>query len=69
MTRLRDCTTGFGPEQLSIPSEFQVPVSSFGLYGGHAAINISYDTQTSVVNYRSGSEAPGDNIAYLQRKS
>ena len=54
---------------MSIPSDFQIPVSSFGLYGGHAAINVSYDSKTSVVNYRSGGEAPGNNIAYLQRKN
>jgi len=57
---------GFGPEELSIPSDFEIPVSSFGAYGGHASINVSYDTKTSVVNYRTGGDAPGDNIAYLQ---
>jgi hypothetical protein len=27
---------------------------------------VSYDSKTSVVNYRTGADAPGDNVAYLQ---
>jgi hypothetical protein len=57
---------GFGPEQLSIPSAFTIPVSSFAEYGGHASIHIRYDSQDTNVYYRSGETAPGDNIAYLQ---
>ncbi|KAL7578304.1 hypothetical protein ACA910_012715 [Epithemia clementina (nom. ined.)] len=57
---------GFGPEQLSIPDDFVFPVSSFNIYGGHASIKIVYDPSLTSVFYRIGSDAPGDNIAYLQ---
>jgi hypothetical protein len=58
---------GFGPEQLSIPSDFTPGVSSFSKYGGHASIRIVYDSQTTTAFYRTGdSKPPGDNIAFLQ---
>ncbi len=57
---------GFGPEQLSIPSDFEIPVSSFAKYGGHASIHIRYDSSSTNVYYNKGDNAPGDNIAYLQ---
>lgn len=57
---------GFGPEQLSIPSDFIIPVSSFASYGGHASLHIRYDAQSPSVFYRTADAAPGDNIAYLQ---
>jgi len=57
---------GYGPEQLSIPDDFQIPVSSFGEYGGHASINVRYDPSSTSALYRQGDDAPGDNIAYLQ---
>ena len=57
---------GFGPEQLSIPQDFIIPVSSFNVYGGHASICILYDPGLTTALYRSGNDAPGDNIAYLQ---
>lgn len=66
LTRVFSQWLGFGPEQLSIPADFTIPVSSFSSYGGHAAICIRYDTQSSSVLYRIGDAAPGDNIAYLQ---
>jgi hypothetical protein len=59
---------GFGPEQVSIPETFQLPVSSFGEYGGHASINVRYDSSITTPFYRQGDDAPGTNIAYLQRK-
>lgn len=63
---IEDIWLGFGPEQLSIPSEFTIPVSSFSTYGGHASIHLQYDSQTKSPLYRIGDPAPGDNIAYLQ---
>ena len=63
---------GFGPETLSIPPNFELPVSSPALYGGHASLHIRYDPQATVIPYRRSSgefndaPAPGDNIAYLQ---
>ena len=60
---------GYGPEQLSVPSNFDLPVSSFSKYGGHASINVRYDSQTVAPLYRVGDNAPGNNIAYLQCKS
>lgn len=57
---------GFGPEQLSIPTNFVTGVSSFGEYGGHASIRIVYDKKTTTPLYRTGEAAPGNNIAYLQ---
>lgn len=58
---------GFGPEQLSIPSNFTPGVSSFSKYGGHASIRIIYDSQTTTAFYRTGDPKPsGDNLAYLQ---
>lgn len=52
-----------------MPSDFQLPVSSFSKYGGHASINVRYDTQASAPLYRIGDDAPGNSIAYLARKS
>ena len=60
---------GYGPEQLSVPSDFELPVSSFSKYGGHASINVRYDSQSVAPLYRQGDDAPGNSIAYLQRKS
>jgi hypothetical protein len=57
---------GFGPEQLSIPSDFQLPVSAFAKYGGHASIHLAYDTQEATPFYRTGDNVPGNNVAYLQ---
>lgn len=57
---------GYGPEQLSIPDNFELPVSSFNKYGGHASINVRYDTQSIAPLYRQGDDPPGNNIAYLQ---
>ena len=57
---------GYGPEQLSVPSDFELPVSSFGKYGGHASIHIKYDSTASVPLYRKGDDAPGNAIAFLQ---
>uniref|UniRef100_A0A7S4REZ5 VOC domain-containing protein n=1 Tax=Ditylum brightwellii TaxID=49249 RepID=A0A7S4REZ5_9STRA len=61
-----DTWMGFGPEQLSIPSDFEIPVSSFAKYGGHASIHIRYDSKSLSPLYKRGEDAPGDNIAYLQ---
>jgi hypothetical protein len=57
---------GFGPEQLSIPDDFQIPVSSFAKYGGHASIHLIYDAKETTPYYRIGDGVPGNNIAYLQ---
>jgi hypothetical protein len=57
---------GFGPEELSIPTDFTLPVSSFDTYGGHASIHLVYDSQSPAPLYRTGDAAPGDNIAFLQ---
>merc|ERR1719343_443936 len=57
---------GYGPEQLSVPSDFELPVSSFSKYGGHASINVRYDSQSVAPLYRQGDDAPGNSIAYLQ---
>lgn len=56
---------GFGPEQLSVPSDFELPVSSFSKYGGHASINVRYDSKSVAPLYRQGDDAPGNSIAYL----
>jgi hypothetical protein len=56
---------GFGPEQLSIPSNFR-PVLSFAQYGGHASIHLVYDSKQPTPLYRVGDAAPGDSIAFLQ---
>mmetsp|Transcript_5252 Transcript_5252/g.11098 ORF Transcript_5252/g.11098 Transcript_5252/m.11098 type:complete len:371 (-) Transcript_5252:1550-2662(-) len=57
---------GFGPEQTSIPDDFTIPVSSFARYGGHASICVLYDPTLTSALYRTGNDAPGTNIAYLQ---
>ena len=57
---------GFGPEQLRIPNDFQLPISSFAKYGGHASIHLIYDAKETTPYYRIGDNAPGNNIAYLQ---
>jgi hypothetical protein len=62
----------FGPETLSIPQSFTLPVSSFAEYGGHSAIHLRYDPFTTSPLYKRSSgefnnePAPGDGIAYLQ---
>ncbi len=61
-----DVWLGFGPEQMSIPETFELPVSSFANYGGHGSIHVRYDSQTTDAFYRRGQDAPGDNIAYVQ---
>jgi len=61
-----DTWMAFGPEQMSIPDDWETGVSSFSKYGGHASIHIRYDSQGTEVYYQTGNEAPGDNIAYLQ---
>ena len=60
---------GFGPEQLSAPDDFEVPVSSFSKNGGHASINVRYDSQSVAPLYRQGDDPGGNNIAYLACKS
>lgn len=57
---------GFGPEEMNIPDDFELPVSSFSKYGGHSSIHIRYDSQITEAFYRKGQDAPGDNIAYVQ---
>jgi len=57
---------GFGPEQLSVPGDFELPVSSFSKNGGHASINVRYDSQSVAPLYRQGDDEPGNSIAYLQ---
>ncbi|CAB9521151.1 Inherit from COG: Phosphoglycerate mutase [Seminavis robusta] len=58
---------GFGPEELAIPADFTLPVSSFGKYGGHASLCIRYDAKSTAALYRIGdSNPPGSNIAFLQ---
>ena len=59
---------GYGPEQLSVPKDFQLPVSSFSKYGGHASINVRYDSKSQAPLYRQGDDAPGNSIAYLSCK-
>jgi hypothetical protein len=63
---LEETWLGFGPEQLSVPSDFQLGVSSFAKYGGHASIHLVYDAQEATPFYRTGENAPGNNVAYLQ---
>lgn len=62
-----DTWMAFGPEQMSIPSDWELGVSSFSNYGGHASIHIRYDSSVTEAFYKIGAnEAPGNNIAYLQ---
>jgi hypothetical protein len=57
---------GYGPEQLSAPDDFEVPVSSFAMNGGHGSVHIRYDSKSTALLYRSGDPVPGENIAFLQ---
>lgn len=58
---------GYGPEQLSIPNSFTLPVSSFAEYGGHASIRVVYDNRAKNPLYRVGDASPpGSSIAYVQ---
>jgi hypothetical protein len=76
MTKVRQLIQGsvtdtwmaFGPEQMSIPTDWELGVSSLSNYGGHASIHIRYDSQITETFYKMGNNeaAPGDNIAYLQ---
>jgi hypothetical protein len=57
---------GYGPEQLSIPSDW-TPGASFAKYGGHASFHIVYDPKATSALYRIGGDTPpGNNIAYVQ---
>jgi len=38
---------GYGPEELSIPTNFILPVSSFAYYGGHSSLHIRYIPSSS----------------------
>lgn len=58
---------GYGPEEMKIPDAFEIPVSSFAQYGGHASICVRYDSQAIDLFYKKGdSNPPGNSIAYLQ---
>ena len=57
---------GYGPEQLSIPSDFELPVSSFAMYGGHASIHIRFDNKATTPLYRIGDDPTGNNIEFIQ---
>jgi hypothetical protein len=58
---------GYGPEQLDVPQDFVLPVSSFARYGGHASVRVVYDSATKEPLYRVGADlSPGNNVAYLQ---
>lgn len=59
---------GYGFEQASIPDDFEMPVSSFARYGGHASIHLRYDARSTELYYNGKGDAPGNNIAYLQGK-
>jgi len=61
-----DIWLGFGPEEMSIPKDFTLPVSSFNNYGGHASIHLRYDVEATSSYYRGDGVAPGNNIEYLQ---
>jgi len=49
-----------------VPGDFELPVSSFSKNGGHASINVRYDSQSVAPLYRQGDDEPGNSIAYLQ---
>ena len=59
---------GFGPEEANIPSDFELPVSSLAMYGGHASLHIRYDNRIPELYYNGKGEAPGNNIAFVQGK-
>jgi len=62
-----DTWVGFGPEELTVPKDYEFGVNSFAMYGGHASIHIRYDSQSSNVYFRGpGTDVLGDNIAFLQ---
>ncbi|KAL3938120.1 MAG: hypothetical protein SGBAC_006903 [Bacillariaceae sp.] len=57
---------GYGPEQLSIPGDFEIPVSSFAKYGGHMSLKLVLDSSITKPLYLIGDDVPGNNIAFLQ---
>ena len=77
---IRESWLGYGPEDLDVPSDFVLPVSSFARYGGHSSLHVrcaSGDAGNSTTRegrplyVRSSGEyndspAPGNNVAYLQ---
>ncbi|CAJ1969334.1 unnamed protein product [Cylindrotheca closterium] len=68
--RIRDTVEeiwlGYGPEQLSIPGDFEIPVSSFAKYGGHMSLKLVLDSRVMKPLYKGGDDAPGNNIDFLQ---
>jgi hypothetical protein len=43
---MKETWLGYGPEELSIPTNFILPVSSFAHYGGHSSLHIRYIPST-----------------------
>jgi hypothetical protein len=64
---VQEAWIGFGPEMLSIPPTFTLPVSSFAEYGGHASIHVRYDPQQFLASSPSSTEIPLPQ--YYQRSS
>jgi hypothetical protein len=59
---MKETWLGYGPEELSIPSNFIFPISSFANYGGHSSLHIRYIPSTlsssSSTSYDSASVTP-----------
>ena len=45
---MKETWLGYGPEELSIPTNFILPISSFATYGGHSSLHIRYIPSTSL---------------------
>jgi hypothetical protein len=43
---MKETWLGYGPEELSIPTNFILPISSFATYGGHSSLHIRYIPST-----------------------
>ena len=64
---VKEAWLGFGPETLSIPSTFTLPVSSFSQYGGHASIHVRYDQQQQQQQQFLASQNKAPSPQYYQR--
>ena len=60
MPIMKETWLGYGPEELSIPNNFILPVSSFAYYGGHSSLHIRYIPSSSSSSSDSSSSSSSD---------
>jgi hypothetical protein len=62
-----DIWMAFGPNQFSIPDDWEPAVSSFDKYGCHASVRVRYDSQATDAYYIKGNEGCLGQYPYRRR--